>query len=78
VCDERARIHEKKLYSTYMGGEGVNLRANCFASDGSIWVAGHSPGPNWPLKNAYPNVRKSGLVLAKFKPVPATMDKYQP
>ena len=38
------------LYSTYMGGQGANLRANAFAPDGSIWVAGHSPGPEWPLK----------------------------
>jgi hypothetical protein len=54
------------LYSTYMGGDGANLRANAFAPDGSIWVAGHSPGPDWPLRNPYPNVRKAGLVLAKF------------
>lgn len=57
------------LYSTYMGGHGTNLRANAFAPDGSIWVAGHSPGPEWPLKNAYPNVGKFGLVLAKFSPL---------
>jgi hypothetical protein len=56
------------LYSTYMGGNGANLRANAFGPDGSIWVAGHSPGPDWPLKNAYPNARKAGLVLAKFSP----------
>ncbi len=56
------------LYSTYMGGEGANLRANAFGPDGSIWVAGHAPGPDWPLKNPDPNVRKSGLVLAKFSP----------
>ena len=56
------------LYSTYMGGEGANLRANCFAPDGSLWVAGYSAGPDWPLKNAYPNVHKGGLVLAKFSP----------
>jgi hypothetical protein len=51
-----------------MGGDGANLRANAFAPDGSIWVAGHSPGPEWPLKNPYPNVGKAGLVLAKFTP----------
>jgi hypothetical protein len=56
------------LYSTYMGGHGANLRANAFAPDGAIWVAGHSPGQEWPLKNAYPNVGKAGLVLAKFSP----------
>ncbi len=56
------------LYSTYMGGNGANLRANAFAPDGSLWVAGHSPGPGWPLKGAYPNARKAGLVLAKFSP----------
>jgi hypothetical protein len=28
-------------------------------------VAGHSPGRDWPLKNAYPNACKAGLVLAK-------------
>ena len=58
------------LYSTFMGGQGTNLRANAFGPDGSIWVAGHSPGPEWPLKNPYPNARKAGLVLAKFSPVP--------
>jgi hypothetical protein len=57
------------LYSTHMGGNGANLRANVFAPDGSIWVAGHSPGPEWPLKNAYESTRKAGLVLAKFRPV---------
>jgi len=56
------------LYSTCMGGHDTNLRANAFAPDGSIWVAGHSPGPEWPLKNAYPNAGKAGLVLAKFSP----------
>ena len=48
------------LYSTYMGGQGTNLRANAFGPDLSIWVAGHSPGPEWPLKNAYPNACKAG------------------
>jgi hypothetical protein len=51
-----------------MGGHGANLRANAFGPDGSIWVAGHSLGPEWPLKNPYPNVCKAGLVLAKFAP----------
>ena len=57
------------LYSTFVGGQGTNLRANAFGPDGSIWVAGHSPEPEWPLKNAYPNACKAGLVLAKFAPV---------
>jgi hypothetical protein len=55
-----------------MARNGANLRANIFAPDGSIWVAGHSPGPKWPLKNAYPNIRKAGLVLAKFSPSSST------
>jgi len=60
------------LYSTFMGGQGTNLRANAFGPDGSIWVAGHSPGPEWPLKNPYPNACTAGLVLAKFTPASPT------
>jgi hypothetical protein len=63
------------LYSTFVGGQGTNLRANAFGPDGSIWVAGHSPGPEWPLKNAYPNAYKAGLVLAKFAPVSSATDE---
>jgi hypothetical protein len=59
---------DKLLYSTYMGGDGTSLRANAFALDGSIWVAGNSLGPGWPLKKAYPNGLQRGLVLAKFSP----------
>ena len=67
-------------------GDGANLRANAFGPDGSIWVAGNSgwvtagfirgcaDSPNWPLKNPYPNAYRSGLVLARFKPVPLLKD----
>lgn len=58
------------LYSTFMGGSrGGNLRANCFGPDDSIWVSGGAWSPDWPLRNPYPNGHKSGLVLAKFKPI---------
>jgi hypothetical protein len=53
-----------------MGGDGANLRANAFAPDGAIWVTGHSPGPEWPPKNPYPNAGKGGAragqVFARF------------
>ena len=67
------------IYSTYMGGSGdSNLRANCFAPDGSIWVAGWTSTTNFPTKNAYQTTLQmvngktvNALVLARFKPVPA-------
>jgi hypothetical protein len=41
------------IYSTYMGGPNFDLIRACFlGSDGSVYVAGSSDGPGWPMKNA--------------------------
>jgi len=65
------------VYSTFMGGKQQDiLRANCFAPDGSFWVAGFSFSPDFPTKNAFQPALKelegkplNALVLAKFQRV---------
>jgi hypothetical protein len=47
------------LYSSYMGGSrDDDLRACAVGPDGTLYVAGGSGSPDWPLTNAYQSVCK--------------------
>jgi hypothetical protein len=65
------------LYSTLMGGKGVDAgRSACLGSDGSFYLTGATDSEGWPLRSAYQNRFAGGkggygngdCILARLKP----------
>lgn len=64
---------DRILYSTFLGGSGDdNGRAGCFASDGSLIVAGMTSSSDWPTKNAWQDKLRdpSDALIARLSTAP--------